>query len=138
MNLDRFGFKAKSNQRGNYWLYASLDFYDGIGSYGVRYHLEPGGDTAFSPAGIKPETLCQCTGLKDSEGNLIYENDILEIEIPHGKDNGVVYYQELDTSFRVWQEAFTMGLALVIEHIRTMGWKVKVIGNKFDKEDNNA
>ena len=129
MNLDRFGFKAKTINGNKQWGYGyfvpskdnrrCLWYYDG----GLR------------TLDIDAETISQCTGLEDSEGNLIYENDILEIETPHGKDNGVVYYQELDTSFRVWQEAFTMGLALVIEHIRTMGWKVKVIGNKFDNEE---
>lgn len=136
MNLDRFGFKAKSNQRGNYWLYASLDLYDGIGSYGVRYHLEQGGVAAFSPAWIKPETLCQCTGLKDSDGKLIYENDILEVEMLDENKTGVVYYQELEPSFRVWLPMYTTTIPALVSLAELSGRKVRVIGNKFDKEEN--
>ena len=131
MNFDRFGFKAISKSTGT-WAFVRMAA-SGFGCYGIRWSDSRAED--YDGCHIYPETLCQCTGLRDSDGRLIYENDILEIETPHGKDNGVVYYQELDASFRVWQEAFTQGLALVIEFTRTMDWKVKVIGNKFDKEE---
>ena len=129
-NLDRFGFKAKSNQRGNYWLYASLDFYDGIGSYGVRYHLEPGGDTAFSPAGIKPETICQCTGIRDSVGRLIYENDIVQVA---DRQYTVVYHEPSNTR-EIQGETDDRSFTALQDWIQ-QGVKCIVTGNKFDKEE---
>ena len=143
MNFDRFGFKAKSVQKGNYWLYASLDFYDGIGSYGVRYHLEPGGEASFSPAGIKPETICQCTGIRDLEGTLIYENDIVQvIQGNWGSDNYsgryfTIHYHEPSKTFEMHGETDDYPLSTLITWIK-LGAKCFVVGNKFDKEVKNG
>ena len=134
MNLDRFGFKAKSNQRGNYWLYASLDFYEGVGSYGVRYHLEPGGVAAFSPAWIDPKTICQCTGIKDSDGNLIYENDIIQTTDEEGKTAEFeVKYNERDMSYEADGKTALFPFPFLKYYVEN-DFKWVVIGNKFDKE----
>ena len=121
MNFDRFGFKAKSQRHRN-WLYATLDLYSNC--YGV----------AFSPAWIKPETICQCTGLRDSDGKLIYENDILEVEMLEGNQTGIVYYQEQILSFRVRLPLRTATIPTIMSLAGKTGKKVRVIGNKFDKE----
>ena len=53
---------------------------------------------------IDPSTICHCTGLKDKNGKLIWENDIISIntysyEEPEDTVVGVVKYSEANTGF---------------------------------------
>ena len=74
MNLDRFSFKAQ--RRGDrVWMTAELrDAY--YPDYGVMWS---DGELRWASVEIDPKTLCLCTGLKDSDNALIYENDYLKI-----------------------------------------------------------
>lgn len=45
---------------------------------------------------VRPDTICQCTGLKDKNGKLIWENDIIKKEFYTDYDS--VYQEEYVTS----------------------------------------
>lgn len=80
---------------------------------------------------VDPSTVCQFTGLKDCEGNEIWEGDILEGE----SKSEVVYTKGTFTiSFIDYNKGvFSYPLCYYIKEDGTIDGKV--IGNKFDKEN---
>lgn len=126
MNFDRFGFKAicKSTED---WAFARMTA-SGFGCFGIRWSDSRAED--YDGCHIYPETLCQCTGLKDSEGNLIYENDIVRVV---DRDYTVVYH-EPSMSYEINGEIDDWNFSTLVSWVK-QGIKCVVVGNKFDKEE---
>lgn len=119
--------------KSNTWIYGT-DLYRYCGNVQI---LIQGG--AFD---VRPDTVCQYIGAEDSEGNEIYENDIVEYAIPKRSEmgdiitqtynRGVVFfnYEMLAFCLRIFQdgETYICSFADLLE----CGFTLKVVGNRFD------
>ena len=90
---DRYLFKAKRLDTHD-WILGFLSIHK-TGKYFIR----PIGGSASSSEEVEKNTICQCTGLKDKNGKLIWENDIM---VAHLDDA----YPEDETYIRIlWYES---------------------------------
>ena len=124
---DRYLFRAKriDNQE---WIIGNL-----ICSPDGRNAIsETGGDWMLHE--VDPSTICQCTGLKDKNGLLIWENDICDRKEPYPE---IVTYTKgdwtLDYSYATGRERGSCYCNLGFYTNERMS--VSVIGNIFDNPE---
>ena len=82
---------------------------------------------------VAPATICQCTGVKDKNGNLIWENDIVAYWDSYSTESGLA---EADCIGKVvWDDetiSFQVTNRLSAESYEVLGDECSVIGNVFD------
>ena len=119
---DRYLFKAKRLDNGE-WAeghYITNEKDPNHASIGYLFGVVDGMVHDTDIVEVIPSTICQCTGLKDKNGKLIWENDIM---VAHLDDN----YPEDETYIRIlW---FWSGFCLIEN-----GSKDITPVDKFDQE----
>jgi hypothetical protein len=121
MKVEDIKFKAKS-------------ILDGAWVQGDLIHKEDGKiailRNGFNVSDVDPSTVCQYTGLKDCEGNELYEHDVIKNYpfIP----SEIVWFEELSGYYlthangKIYEKPLGYYLSL---------GKFIVVGNKFDRRN---
>ena len=127
---DRYLYRAK--QKGNEeWI--TGQYVKGLDMYDKEVHLifEPA--TILYSSGetdgwseIDPATICQCTGLKDKNGKLIWENDIVVCH-DFTEEKYVIAWKQDEACFEYQQYGCS-----IMNFEQLSGCEVEVIGNIFD------
>lgn len=147
---DRYLYRAKRTDNGE-WIIGVLIIFETIAyimedenTY-IRAYYDGGDCVDFDMRAYKVDTstICQCTGLKDKNGKLIWENDIVK------SFNGIG--DECSISKIVFTEDYSLSLGWCTEGIKSLlkhdkrvfsvGFKERdakkseVIGNIFDNPE---
>lgn len=137
---DRYLYKAKTTPKekgefNNVWVTGNLIVSNG------KYYIHPVGNVVNvkNETGriivmheVIPSTICQCTGLKDKNGKLIWENDIVKDK--HG-NLYKAFWQNNYYQFSwicVKTDVFSIGAKWDLWSFKS--FEIEVIGNIFDPE----
>ena len=133
---DRYLFKAKRVDNGE-WV--TGQYVKGLDMYGKEVHLIFEPTTIFYSSSetdgwseIDPSTICQCAGLKDKNGNLIWENDLVMTVYDGIEHTYVVKWDDSELGFKA-----TNGKKNYGNYFQYLGCcdEIEVIGNIFDNPE---
>lgn len=126
---DRYLFKAKRKDNGE-WVQGALLLHDSDAATILNQHPADGSLQGFE---VDLSTICQCTGLKDKNGKLIRENDIVKDE------NGNLYKA-------FWQDNYYQFSWICIKSAKLpigakwslwsfKSFEIEIVGNIFDNPE---
>lgn len=128
---DRFLFKAKTAKivdtynngvEDGVWVHGSLRC--DVGKYTIfQFEIERADYVEYE---IDPTTICQCTGMKDKNGKLIWENDILNLD---EGINAECFWDEVNMEWGLRNPTRTVSLCSYSLA------ELAVIGNIFDNPE---
>lgn len=117
---DRYLFKAKllNNEE---WVQGYL-----YGIWEKKYILWGMTNDIPNMVEVDPSTICQCTGLKDKNGKLIWENDIVVCH-DFTEEKYVIAWKQDEACFEYQQYGCS-----IMNFEQLSGCEVEVIGNILD------
>ena len=125
---DRYLFKAKRIDNGE-WVQGYLVYDNRDKLYRIIMDIQYSTGTCITTDNaprVDSSTICLCTGLKDKNGKLIWENDIVKIN--NSKVNTLI-------TFRDFEIICTIPNGKYYKHRLEYDTEYEVVGNIFDNKE---
>lgn len=140
---NRYLFRAKRIDNGQ-WVQGAVLYHDDTATI-FNQHPADGSLQGFE---VDINTICQCTGLKDKNDNLIWENDIIEKEFYSVPDSymdstkymGTIQYEDggwyvnVVTDDIAQEYQYRISLIEAIANTKDLE-HFEIIGNSFDNQE---
>lgn len=134
---DRYLFKAKRIDNGEWEIGSLIILPNGECEIWNRCNNPPDSDPMWRRCVIthkvEPSTICQCTGLQDKHGNMIWENDVVSVidedDCSGQIDTGLGYILFLEGMWYI-DGKVQNGLYDIDK-----SFQIEIIGNKFDNPE---
>nr|DAU29985.1 MAG TPA: YopX protein [Caudoviricetes sp.]DAZ01407.1 MAG TPA: YopX protein [Caudoviricetes sp.] len=125
---DRYLFKAKRIDNGEWaegfpFLVNDVSYILPHHNTGQPIHID---NLLSTSVEVSKSTICQCTGLKDKNGNLIWENDVVKIN--NSKVNTLITFRDFEIICTIPNEKY-------YKHRLEYDTEYEVIGNIFDNPE---
>ena len=130
---DRYLFKAKRLDNGE-WVKGALVYDDMDKLYRILIELDYSTGTCITTSKaprVDASTICQCTGLKDKNGKLIWENDIVNCLAE--ECCGYISWNENEAGF--YFNVLLEDGKFEEEHVYDYQDCMEIIGNIFDNKE---
>lgn len=132
---DEYLHKAKRTDNGE-WVQGSLVYDNRDNMYRIITEIDYSTGTCITTDNaprVDASTICQCTGLKDKNKTLIWENDI--VRDTHGNFYAVFYYNNYYRFSWICVKSDTFLVGAMWNLWSFHSFEVEVIGNIFDNPD---
>lgn len=135
---DRYLFKAKRVDNGE-WVQGALVYDDSDKLYRIITEIHYSTGTCLTTDNaprVDISTICQCTGLKDRNGNLIWESDVVKVygdTDDFGNDLFYFYKVVWNKDLCCWwlSDIYTQEDEYLYIYLK----EIEVIGNVFDNPE---